>query len=158
MGNVWTKITRQDASDDAMIVDDQQYPVFPAYHTPDYPTACNEIYGEDPVSYELLNDGSRRKAGENREKMRSTCGEWIDLGNVETGEMALTNHEGKKRCLAKVESNKKELELRITAAALEDLRQNGTVFPRTPRHSQPFKSPMYSPTPQSFFSAGSSRV
>jgi hypothetical protein len=75
------------------------------------------------------------------------CTIWISLRNVKAGEIA--NHEGNKR---KVESNQLELELRITAPALEDLQQCRTVSPRI-RH-QPFKHSPYSPmTHRSSFSA-----
>jgi hypothetical protein len=84
-------------------------------------------------SYDLLNDGSRRQGRGNREKLCNTCGDWIDLGTAETGDIALTNHEGRKRCLAKAESKRQKHELSATATALEDLRCSGSISPRTPR-------------------------
>ena len=52
------------------------------------------------------------------------------------------NSEARKRCLAKVECNKQELEPRMIVAAIDNIRQSGTVSLRTPRRSQPF---IYSP-------------
>jgi hypothetical protein len=155
MGNVWAKTTRPDASDDAMITNGEQYSIpLPDEH--DFPMAFEDKYRGNATSHELLDDGSRRAAGRNREKKCSTCSEWIDLGNVESGEMVLTNHEGKRRCLAKVKSNKQELELHMTEAALEDIQQSGTVSPRTPHHPKPFTYSLSSPlTPLSSFSTSS---
>ena len=65
-----------------------------------------------------------------------TCGDWIDLGQVHTGEAALINHEGKKQCLAKLKRNKEKQEYIVAAAALDNLWRSATVSPCTPHRSQ----------------------
>jgi hypothetical protein len=55
---------------------------------------------------------------------------------VDTGEIALINHEGKRRCLAKVERRNQMQESIEAAEALEDLRRSVTFSPCTRRHSR----------------------
>jgi hypothetical protein len=52
-----------------------------------------------------------------------TCGDWINLRQVHTGEAALVNHEGKKQCLEKLERNKEKQEYIAATAALDDLQR-----------------------------------
>jgi hypothetical protein len=65
---------------------------------------------------DLFDDGS---SDEHREKQCITCGDWIVLGKVDTGNAALVNHEGKKWCQAKVERNKQMQESIAAAKALD---------------------------------------
>ena len=135
MGNALAKLTRQNASDDSILVNEPDSAMNPPPNDQDdLSTPFSDIAMEYDEPYELLNDGSRRKAGGNREKQCKTCREWIGLGNVEAGENALKNHEGKRRCLASV-----------AKAALEDLRRSETISLSTPYHHRKFTASPYSP-------------
>ena len=50
-----------------------------------------------------------------------TCGEWIRLGNVDTGEGALVNHEGRRWCIATVERNKQLWEMEAAEVIWSDM-------------------------------------
>jgi hypothetical protein len=142
MGNALTKMTRRDASD-ASVHDDGPEIAITLSANSDHDDHFLMDTSDDPTyyhdKYESLHDGSRRKGKGNREKQCNTCGDWIDLGNVETGESALTNHERGRRCLAKVASTQRALELSATAASLEDLQHSGNISPRTPAHHNQFR-------------------
>lgn len=134
MGGIWSDNTRPVVVDDAMLVDEPGLPLLA--RVDDLPTHSDNRYSLLAFSNDLLNDGSRWKTDGHREKQCMTCGDWIDLGKVDTGEIALINHEGKRRCLAKVEKRNQMKESIEAADALEDLRRSVTVSPCTPHHSQ----------------------
>ena len=97
---MWTQNARLDALDDAMLVDNTPF------SSPGGYDALENAYSPSEFRNNLLDDGSQRKSDGHQERQCMTCGEWIDLGKVDTGENGLVNHEGKRRCLAKVKSNK----------------------------------------------------
>jgi ferredoxin len=131
MGNTWTKNTRPESSDDVMLVD---MPDLPMLDGVDDIPQCSKTEKTISVSkIDLLNDGSRWNGNCHREKQCTTCGDWIDLGKADTGEAALIDHEGKRRCLAKLERNKEIQESAASEEALDDLRGSGTVSPHTCR-------------------------
>src|ERR1700733_4425047 len=155
MGGIWSTNTRPVVSDDAMLVDEPGLPLLA--HIDDLPTHSNNGYSHLAFSNDLLDDGSRWKTDGHREKQCMTCGDWIDLGKVDTGEIALINHEGKRRCLAKVERRNQMQESIEAAEALEDLRRSVTFSPCTRRHSRRVTPLNYFPlTPLSNFSGSAS--
>ena len=157
MGNALAKLTRQNASDDSILVNEPDSAMNPPPNDQDdLLTPFSDIAMEYDEPYELLNDGSRRKAGGNRERQCKTCREWIGLGNVEAGENALKNHQGKRRCLARVARNLEQHENGIANAALEDLRRSGTISPSTPYHHRKFTASPYSPLSALSFVSGTS--
>lgn len=154
---MWAKNTRPDAPDEAMLVDDT--PLTSPDRRDDYPGYFNDAYSPSDLRNDLLNDGSRWKSDGHRETQCMTCGDWIDLGKVDTGKNALVNHEGKRRCLAKVESNRLVRESAAAADALDDLRRSATFSPHTPRHPQRFTSMAYAPiSPPSFIGGSGSSM
>jgi hypothetical protein len=158
MGNILAHNTRQDASNDAMLVDEPRSAVKHPRDLQDFPmSADGQLTGPNDL-YELLPDGSRRASGGHREKQCQTCLKWIDLGNTESGEVALANHEGKKCCMATVHANKLEGERLAAAAAVDDLRRTASVSPRTPYQpgAQLLSSPYSLLSPLSFVSGRSS--
>ena len=82
MGNVWTKITRQDVSNDSMLVDEPQPSTPPSDEVQDILVDSNNDFICLDVSFELLPDGSRRKTGGHCQKQCLTCHEWINLGTA----------------------------------------------------------------------------
>lgn len=145
MGAIVTKLARQNASNDFMLVDDPRSATPPLLEVQDALMASTDDNTGFEAFYEILPDGSRRSGGGHREKQCTTCNKWIDLGEAETGETALTNHEGKRRCLATVHNNKLEEERHASAAALDDLRQTASLSPRTPYRPKQVQSLQYSP-------------
>jgi hypothetical protein len=121
MGNALAKLTRQDASNeavnDSMLVDDTELEQPSPSLNDDFPMALDDEQADITLDNDLLDDRSRWNANGNREKQCLTCGDWIDLGKALTGENALVNHEGKRRCLAKVESNAQKRELEAAEAS-----------------------------------------
>src|SRR5882762_8456724 len=93
--------------------------------------SSDDVTGYD-TQYEHLPDRSRRICGGNRQKRCKMCQKWIDLGNSESGDNALVNHKGKRRCLVAVHNNKVEEERCTAAAALKNIRQTASLSPRTP--------------------------
>jgi hypothetical protein len=122
MGNIWTKNMRPESPQEAMLVGE-----------PDFPT----LDGADQLPMHSDNESTLQSnlSDGHREKQCMTCGDWIDLRKVDTGEIALVNHEGQKQCLARLRSNQETQEYNAAVAALDDLRKSGTVSPHTPRHS-----------------------
>ena len=156
MGTVLTKITRQNASNDSMLVDGPQSAVPHSDDVQDFPMdSRDDVTGSD-AQYELLPDGSRRICGGNRQKQCKTCWKWIDLGNSKSGDNALVNHEGKSRCLATVHENKLEEERHAAAVVLEDLHQTASLSPQTPYRSKRFPPSPHSPLSPLSFVSGSS--
>jgi hypothetical protein len=159
MGNIWTKQTRLTTSNGSTPVDDLDV-IMTSHSTDedqdDFLMDTNNDSWDYDEPYELLPDGSRRKAGQNREKKCNTCGDWIDLGNVDTGEMALTNHQGRRRCLQKAKAKDLRLDQSATAAALNDIRCSGNILPRTPHNSNQFCSSPYTPISAMSFLSGTS--
>ncbi|KIM89752.1 hypothetical protein PILCRDRAFT_812564, partial [Piloderma croceum F 1598] len=139
MGNDWTKMTRQDRQmPPYMVMDPKSQLTLSADHDDHFlmDTSNDLTYYHDPCK--LIYDGSRQKGKRNREKQCNTCGGWIDLGNIETGESALTSHERGIQGLAKVAS---------TQRALEDLQHSGNISPHMPSHPNQFRAyfPLYVP-------------
>jgi len=143
MGVILTKLTRQNTPDDSMLVDDSQSAVPHSDDMQDFQMdSCDDITTWD-APYELFSDGSRRISGGHRHKQCMTCLKWIDLGNSESGEAALVNHEGKRRCLVTVHDNRLEENRRAAAAALEDLRQSPSLSRHTPYRPRRISSLAY---------------
>jgi hypothetical protein len=91
MGNTLAKLTCQNVSDDSILVDEPDLAInSPPNDQDDLLMPFSDIAMEYDEPYKLLNDGSQRKAGGNREKQCKTCCEWIGLGNVEAGDNAIT--------------------------------------------------------------------
>ena len=159
MGNIWIEQTHPTPSNGSTPVDDPD--VTMTSHSTDKDQddflmdTSNDSWDYDEL-YELLLDGSRRKAGQNREKKCNTCGDWIDLGNVDTGEMALTNHQGWRHCLHKAKAKDLRLDQSATAAALNDIRCSGDILPHTPYNSNQFPSSPYTPISAMSFLSGTS--
>src|SRR5258708_4369195 len=109
MGSVLTKITRQNASDELAFADQTRSTTPPLYDAEDILMDSSDDLMSSDTLYDTLSDGSRKLSGGHREKKCMTCGEWIRLGNVDTGQGALINHEGKARCLATAHRNKLEV-------------------------------------------------
>lgn len=157
MGAVLAKITRQDASNDSMLVDDPRFSTPVLDDVQGFLTASSNDFTTFDAPYEPLPDGSRKRSGGHRQKQCMTCHKWIDLGSSESGEAGLVNHEGKRRCLATVRENILEEERRIAAAALDHLRQTASLSPHTPYRPERFPSSPYSLlSPLSFVSGNSS--
>jgi hypothetical protein len=152
MGNIWTKNTRPESPQEAMLVDE---PDFPALDSADQ----LPMHSDNKSTLQSnLSDGSQWNCDGHREKQCMTCGDWIDLGKVDTGDIALVNHEGKKRCLARLRSNQETQEYNAAVAALDDLRKSGTVSPHTPRHSRQINPPYTPLSPLSFVSGSVSSM
>jgi hypothetical protein len=156
MGGIWTKITRQNASDDFSFTDQARSTTLPLYDTEDVLMDSSDDFMSSNTLYYTLPDGSRRPSGGHREKQCMTCGEWIKLGNVDAGQGALINHEGNARCLATAHKNKLEVERLAADAALDDLRRNISISPRTPFASRQPPSFSYTQSPALSFTSGSS--
>jgi hypothetical protein len=156
MGTVSTKITRQDASDDPMLVDGPQSTVPHMDDVQDFQMDSSDNVTSSYALYGLLHDGSRRIGGGNRQKQCKTCRKWIDLGNSDSGDLALINHEGKSRCLATVHENKLEPERRAAAVVLENLHQTASLSPRTLYRPKQFPPSPRSPLSPLSFVSGSS--
>ena len=131
MGNNLGKMSRQIASNDSMDIDNQFYNETAEHDAHDVNASQYQDLPTPQPSYIILEDGSRRCQGGNREKMCRSCGEWIDLGPSERGDAALVNHEGRKRCLANVKRENHRRSIQQAAAALEEVRRNG---PHVPMH------------------------
>ena len=154
MGTILTKITRQDTSNDSMLVDETQSTILHPYDVQDSPMASSDDFLSPTASYRLLPDGTRRISGGHREKQCPTCHKWIDLGLAETGEVGLTNHDGKTQCLSTVRENRLEDERRAANVALDDLRQSASLTPQTPYQPNRFPSLLCSPISPFSFGSG----
>lgn len=152
MGTILTKMTRLDASTDLMLVDDSGSPPLPSYDVQDFVRTSSDGIASLEVRYQLLPDGSRRTSRGHREKQCLTCLRWIDLGDTASGDAALVNHEGKRRCLATVHANMLEAERRAEATALDGLRQTASWSPHTPYQPQRSYLPYPPLSPLSFVS------
>jgi hypothetical protein len=97
MGNNLGKMSRQIASNDSMDIDNQFYNETAEHDAHDVNASQYQDLPTPQPSYIILEDGSRRCQGRNREKMCRSCGEWIDLGSSERGDAALVNHEGRNK-------------------------------------------------------------
>lgn len=117
-----------------MPVDVDDFSPSPVHHDNDFAMHSDNESDVFTSNDGLLHDRSRWNSNGHREKQCGTCGDWIDLGKGKSGETALRKHEGKRRCLAKVESNRVKLEAEAASAALEDLRQSVSLSPQTPYH------------------------
>jgi len=156
MGTILTKIMRQDASNDLMLVDGPQSTVPHMDYVQDFQMDSSDDITSSNAQYGLLPDGSRRIGGGNRQKQCKMCRKWIDLGNSESGDNALINQEGKSRCLATVHENKLEQERRAAAVVLENLHQTASLSPCTPYRPKQFPpSPCLSLSPLLFVSESS---
>jgi hypothetical protein len=143
MGVILMKLTRQNTSKDSMLVDDSQSAVPHLDDAQDFLMYSHDDLTTWDAPYELLADGSRRISGGHRHKQCMTCLKWIDLGNSDSGEAALVNHEGRRRCLATVHDNKLEETRHAATAALADLRQSASLSPHSPYRPPRISSPAY---------------
>jgi hypothetical protein len=149
MANIWTKNMQPESLDDVMLVDMPDFLMLDGVD--DIPQRSKTEKTISVSQTDLLNDGSRWNGNGHQEKQCTTSGDWIDLGKVDTGEAALINHEGKRRCLAKLERNKQIQESAAAEEALDDLRWSGTVSPHTCRSR---RVALYSPLSSVSFVSG----
>jgi len=151
MGAFLAKMTRLNASNDSMLVDNPRFATLLPDDVQDFLMASSDDFTPFDAPYELLPDGSRKRSGGHREKQCMTCHKWIDLGSSDSGEAGLVNHEGKRRCLSTVRQNILEEERRTAAAALDYLHQTTSLSPHTPYRPKQFPSSSHSPlSPLSF--------
>ena len=127
MGNVFGKNQTENASSDPMDIDYALHDEISLNDTCDVKITQYQDSRTPLPSQIMLTDGSRRKLGGGREKMCLMCGEWIDLGRTLSGDAALVSHEGKKRCLARVEAISRERVRQDTMSMHSGIRQSGIV-------------------------------